>query len=147
MSQVSRKYLPPKVSGQIFEMFISTLSSLSSRDAVSSFVEDLLSPTEQIMLGKRLAIAYMIKKGYSQRSIVGTLKVGLSTVNKISLTLKGKNNGYQLVVDRMLRVEKIRSFFDKIEEKIDHLLPPKGTNWSAHYQRTNQARSKRKKSF
>ena len=121
MSQVSRKYLPPKVSGQIFEMFISTLSSLSSRDAGSSFVEDLLSPTEQIMLGKRLAIAYMIKKGYSQRSIVGTLKVGLSTVNKISLTLKGKNNGYQLVVDRMLRVEKIRSFFDKIEEKIDHL--------------------------
>lgn len=147
MTQVSRRYLPPKVSGQIFDMFLSTLSSLSSPADVNSFVEDLLSPTEQIMLGKRLAIAYMLQKGYTQREIVETLKVGLATVNKISLTLKLKGNGYSMVITHMLKIQKISDFFDKLEEKLDHLLPPKGANWSAHYKRTYAERAKKKRAF
>ena len=107
MTQVSRRYLPPKVSGQIFDMFLSILSSLGSPSVTSAFVEDLLSPTEQIMLGKRLAIAYMIRKGYAQRDIGNTLKVSLATVSKISLRLKTKGNGYTAVIDRMLVSKKL----------------------------------------
>ena len=29
----------------------------------------------------------------------------------------------------------------------DHLLPPKGANWSGHYKRTSTARAKRQKAF
>jgi len=147
MTQISRRYLPPKVSGQIFDMFLSTLSSLSSPAAVNSFVEDLLSPIEQIMLGKRLAIAYMLKKGYTHRDIVDTLKVGLATVNKISLTLKVKGNGYSMVITHMLKIQTISDFFEKIEEKIDKLLPPRGANWQSHYKRTYAERSKKKRAF
>ncbi len=147
MTQVSRRYLPPKVSGQIFDMFLSILSSLGSPSVTSAFVEDLLSPTEQIMLGKRLAIAYMIRKGYAQRDIGNTLKVSLATVSKISLRLKTKGNGYTAVIDRMLRIQKVSDFFDKLDEKLDHLLPPKGANWSAHYKRTYAERAKKKRAF
>ena len=147
MTQVSRRYLPPKVSGQIFDMFLSILSSLGSPSVTSAFVEDLLSPTEQIMLGKRLAIAYMIRKGYAQRDIGNTLKVSLATVSKISLRLKTKGNGYTAVIDRMLRIQKVSDFFDKLDEKLDHLLPPKGANWSAHYARTSADRAKKKRAF
>ncbi len=147
MSQVSRRYLPPKVSSQIFEMFLSTLTSLSSPSAVSSFIEDLLSPTEQIMLGKRLAIAYMLKKGYTHRDIVNTLKVGLATVNKVSLTLKLNGNGYESVINHMLKVQKISDFFLRLDEKIDQILPPKGSSWSAHYHRANAERIKKKRAF
>ena len=147
MTQVSRRYLPPKVSGQIFDMFLSILSSLGSPSVTSSFVEDLLSPTEQIMLGKRLSIAYMLKKGYAQRDICDILKVSLATVSKISLTLKKSTNGYDAVIDRMLRVQKISDFFLKLDEKIDHLLPPKGANWSTHYVRTSKERAKKKRAF
>lgn len=146
MSQVSRRYLSPKVSSQIFDMFLSTLTSLSSPSAVSSFIEDLLSPTEQIMLGKRLAIAYMLKKGYTHREIVNTLKVGLATVNKVSLTLKLNGNGYESVIGHMLKVQKISDFFLKLDEKIDQILPPKGSSWSAHY-RANAERIKKKRAF
>lgn len=147
MTQVSRRYLPPKVSGQIFDMFLSTLTSLSSPSSVNNFIEDLLSPTEQIMLGKRLAIAYMLQKGYTQRDIVETLKVGLATVNKISLRMKTKGNGYTMVITNMLKIQKVSDFFDKVEEKLDHLLPPKGANWSAHYSRTHAERAKKKRAF
>ena len=147
MTQVSRRYLPPKVSGQIFDMFLSILSSLGSPSVTSAFVEDLLSPTEQIMLGKRLSIAYMIRKGYAQRDIGNTLKVSLATVSKISLRLKTKGNGYTAVIDRMLRIQKVSDFFDKLDEKLDHLLPPKDANWSAHYARTAKERAKKKRVF
>lgn len=147
MTQISRRYLPPKVSGQIFDMFLSTLSSLSSPNAVNSFIEDLLSPIEQIMLGKRLAIAYMLKRGYTHRDIVDILKVGLATVNKISLTLKIKGNGYSMVITHMLKIQAVSDFFDKIEEKIDKLLPPRGASWHAHYKRTYSERNKKKRAF
>lgn len=147
MSQVSRRYLSPKVSSQIFDMFLSTLTSLSSPSAVSSFIEDLLSPTEQIMLGKRLAIAYMLKKGYTHRDIVNTLKVGLATINKVSLTLKLNGNGYESVINHMLKIQKISDFFLKLDEKIDQVLPPRGASWSAHYHHTNAERAKKKREF
>lgn len=147
MTQVSRRYLPPKVSGQIFDMFLSVISSLPSASITSNFIEDLLSPTEQIMLGKRLSIAYMLKKGYTQRDICNILKVSLATVNKISLTLKKSNSGYNIVIERMLRVQKISDFFLNLDEKLDHLLPPKGANWSAHYKRTSEERAKQKRAF
>ncbi len=147
MTQVSRRYLPPKVSGQIFDMFLSILSSLPSPSVTSNFVEDLLSPTEQIMLGKRLSIAYMLKKGYGQRDICNILKVSLATVSKISATLKKGSNGYDAVIDRMLRVQKISDFFLKLDEKIDRLLPPKGANWNSHYARSSKERAKKKREF
>src|SRR3989344_4073887 len=110
MTQVSRKYLSAKVSARIFNMFLSTLTTLSSPRTAWRFVEDLLSPTEQLMLGKRLAIAYMLQKGYTQRDICSVLKVSLGTVSKISRMLQEKGNGYTSVVSHMLRQEKVSDF-------------------------------------
>ena len=147
MTQVSRRYLPPQVSAQIFDMFLSTLSSLPSPTTTASFIEDLLSPTEQIMLGKRLSIAYMLIKGYAQRDIQNILKVSLTTVSKISLTMKNPKNGYQIVIDRMLKSQKISDFFLKLDEKIDQVLPPRGASWSAHYRHATAERIKKKRAF
>lgn len=146
MSQVSRRYLNPKVEQQIFSTFIESFTSLSSTDKATSFLYDLLSPVEQVMLGKRLAIAYMLMKGRSQRAIADTLKVSQPTVNKVNASLK-IGSGYHTIISHMLQKEKIVAFFDKLEEKLDHLLPPKGANWSRHYQRTYGERAKHKKVF
>lgn len=146
MSQVSRRYLNPKIEQQIFDTFVESFTSLSSSQKTTDFLYDLLSPVEQIMLGKRLAIAYMLMKGNSQREVAGTLKVSQATVNKVNATLK-TGSGYKTIISHMLKKEAVVAFFDKLDEKIDHLLPPKGTNWSAHYKRTHSERAKRKKSF
>jgi Trp operon repressor len=146
MSQISRRYLNPKVEGQIFDTFIESFSSLSSTKQATDFLYDLLSPVEQVMLGKRLAIAYMLMKNYSQRDIANILKVSQATVVKVNASLK-TGAGYRTIISHMLKKEKVVAFFDKIEEKLDHLLPPKGANWSTHYKHTYAERAKRKKAF
>jgi len=146
MSQVSKRYLNPKVEQQIFDTFIDSFTSLSSPQKATNFLYDLLSPVEQIMLGKRLAIAYMLMKEYSQRDIADTLKVSQPTVAKVNASLK-TGAGYRAIISHMLQKEKVVAFFDKLEEKLDHLLPPKGANWSEHYKRTYADRTKRQKSY
>lgn len=146
MSQISRRYLNPKVEQQIFETFVESFTSLSSSQKATDFLYDLLSPVEQIMLGKRLAIAYMLLKGYSQRDIADTLKVSQPTVNKVNASLK-VGSGYRAIISNMFQKEKIVAFFELLVEKLDHLLPPKGANWSTHYKRTSAERAKRKKVF
>jgi hypothetical protein len=98
------------------------------------------------MLGKRLAIAYMLMKGHAQRSIADTLKVSQPTVAKVNASLKA-GAGYRTIVSQMLQKEKVVAFFDQLEEKLEHLMPPKGANWSSHYKRTSTERAKNKKSF
>lgn len=146
MSQVSRRYLNPKVEQQIFDTFVESFTTLSSAQKATDFLYDLLSPVEQVMLGKRLAIAYMLMKGYSQRTIADTLKVSQPTVTKVNASLK-VGAGYRAIISHMLQKEKVVAFFDKLEEKLDHLLPPKGGNWSAHYKASYAERAKRKKAF
>jgi len=146
MSQVSHRYLNPKVEQQIFDTFVESFTSLSSAQKATDFLYDLLSPVEQVMLGKRLAIAYMLMKGYAQRTVADTLKVSQTTVNKVNASLK-TGAGYRAIISHMLQKEKVVAFFDKLEEKLDHLLPPKGANWSEHYKRTYTARRAHQKSF
>ena len=146
MSQISLRYLNPKTEQQIFDTFVESFTTLSSPQKATDFLYDLLSPVEQVMLGKRLAIAYMLMKGYSQRSIADTLKVSQPTVTKVNASLK-IGSGYRAIITHMLQKEKVVAFFDSLEEKLDHLLPPKGANWSEHYKRTNAERAKRKKAF
>jgi uncharacterized protein YerC len=146
MTQVSKRYLSPKVEQQIFDTFVESFASLGTVTKATDFLYDLLSPVEQVMLGKRLAIAYMLMKGHAQRTVADTLKVSQSTVTKVNASLK-TGAGYRAIISHMLQKEKVVAFFDKLEEKLDHLLPPKGANWSEHYKRTHAERAKRQKSF
>ncbi len=147
MTQISRQPLPSQVSNQIFDIFLTSLSSLSSPRTVNIFMGDLLSPTEQTMLAKRLAIAYMLQKGYTQRDITHTLRVGLATVSKISLIMQTKNNGYTMIMSHLLKLEKTKDFFAKLDVKLDKLMPPRGVNWSQHYQRIARERAKSQRTF
>ena len=146
MTQVSRRYLNPKVEQQIFDTFVESFTSLDSKEKASNFLYDLLSPVEQTMLGKRLAIAYMLMNNYTQRTIADTLKVSQATVTKVNGMVKA-GYGYRNIIDHMLKKEAVVAFFDTLEEKLDHILPPRGANWSIHYKATNKEHQVNKKSF
>jgi uncharacterized protein YerC len=146
MSQISRRYLNPKVEAQMFQIFVDSFTKLGNQDKAIQFLYDLLSPVEQVMFGKRLSIAYMLLKQYPQRTISAMLKVSQPTVAKVNAALKA-GTGYRDIISQLQKQERVVAFFDQLEEKIDHLLPPKGTNWSAHYQSEITRRSKQKKSF
>ncbi len=146
MTQVSKRYLSPKVEQQIFTTFIESLTSLSSTQKATSFLYDLLSPVEQVMLGKRLAIAYMLMKGHAQRRVADTLKVSQATVTKVNASLK-IGTGYRAIISHMLQKEAVVTFFNQLEEKIDKLLPPRGANWQTHYKNAAREKKSQKKAF
>jgi len=126
MSKVSRRVLDKRLESYIFEVFLKTISDLKTKEEVKVFIEDLLSPSEKIMLIKRLAIAILLTKGYTWDKIDHTLKVSRPTIMTVSYFLKhGQNGGYQRVTQKFLADQKKEALFDKIEEILLSLSPPK----------------------
>ena len=130
MTQVSRIPLRKEIEKRIFEIFLNSLARVRHKEIVEDFINDLLSPVEKMMLAKRLSIAYLLKKGYDQRSISKLLKVSLSTVNRVSLRLQLGGKGYERVFMDIERDEKSNDFWQKLDDFINDIVPPKGRNWS-----------------
>lgn len=137
MTKVSRRILSQALQKHIFELFVKIIVDLNSPDDVEIFLEDLLSPTERIMLVKRLAIAILLTKGYTYDDIDETLKVSRPTIMNVSFWLKNGKSGYKKAIDRILKTQKREEFFDKIEEILLQLSPPKRYG-SAAYERKQQ---------
>ena len=126
MTKISRRLLDQKLEEYIFAIFLKTITDLKTPTDVKNFLEDLLWPTEKIMLIKRLAIAIMLSKDYTYDEIDHTLKVSRTTIMNVSYFLKhGQNGGYQKVVQKVLADQKKEILFDKVEELLIQLSPPK----------------------
>ena len=135
MTQVSRIPLRKEVEKRVYEVLMTSIAQAKTPDTVRRLVDDLLSPSERLMLAKRLAIALLLLNKYDQRVISRWLRVSLGTVSKVSLTLQTGKGGYQAVIGSILRKEAFRDFLQKIDDALANLLPPAGRNWS-HWRRT-----------
>jgi len=131
MSQVSRRIVNKKAQDKIFELFILSLVLSDSKETTTLFIRDLFSPTERIMLSKRISIAYMLIQGYDYDSISEVLKVSRTTIGKVSLWLKEKGDGFRQIIDKIKRKEKVKHILNEIEDSfLDILSTSKGQNWS-----------------
>lgn len=79
MSHVSKKFLKPKVSVQVKKNFFEVIMSPRNRRVL----ESLLTPTETLMLAKRLGVLVMLEQGHTTYRIEKTLKVSISTVVRL----------------------------------------------------------------
>ncbi|MBN1263225.1 MAG: hypothetical protein JW991_02615 [Candidatus Pacebacteria bacterium] len=140
MSQVSRHPLEKKVEKQVFKLFSDVIDDLRGKEEVKFFFKDLLSPTEKIMLGKRVAIALMLLKGYDYQSINETLKVSSATIGKVALWLKHAGKGYREVLGRAIKKQKSEQFWTEIDWQLSRILPPKGKNWKETFRTKAAAR-------
>lgn len=122
---ISRRILNQELEKYIFELFIKSIGDLRDPEEIKNFLEDLLSPTERIMLVKRLSIAILLEKNYTYEQISQILKVSSPTINKVGLTLKIGASGYQKVVSKIIKGQKKEELADKIEEILIELSPEK----------------------
>ena len=125
MSQVSKRVLKPEIEERLFKNFWELFANIKNPKDIQLFLEDYLSPTEKVMLAKRMAIALLFSKGYDHRSISSLLKVSTSTVNNIARTLRMKGNGYKIVIQKYLQKESTKEFFQELERLIYRLQPGK----------------------
>lgn len=125
MAQISKRYLSLAVQNKISETLLEAISGVKGRKDTALFVNDLLTPTERVVLAKRLAIAVFLLKGWGYESIQDFLKVSSVTVGKVSLVVK-QNQGYRKVVDKMLMTEAGRQFWRDVV-KLTHRLGTRDT--------------------
>ncbi len=129
MPHVSRRRVKRKVFVKLNEGLIDTLADLHSRAEFSRLTKDLLTPTERIMLSKRIAIILMLKRGYSFRTIVKTLQVTQQTVVRFWKMLKHGKFSY-LKPNKKNSGEK--NFLEVLEKIFQANLPPRGKGRWAH---------------
>jgi len=121
MAQVSKKHLPKSLEENMHGLLRQTLADLHSEQDVAEFLDDLLTPTEKVMLGKRLAIAVLLDKGYDQRTIHSMMRVSVSTVNTVNYWLTNKGDGYRKVIARIKGKQQWKNFLEKLDRALDDL--------------------------
>lgn len=73
-------------------------SSLRGRDAMKAFLRDLLTPSERIMLGRRIIIARMLVAGESYDEIGKRLHVSRTTVRRVDQWLEDQIPGFETAI-------------------------------------------------
>lgn len=117
MTQVSKYLLPKDVYDYVFEIFLNTLVQIRTKKKASEFLDEFLTPTEKIMLAKRLAIGILIAKKCDYREISRTLKVSTATVGNFSSLYKyGKS--YKNIVNILLKGEEAKKFWREFGENM-----------------------------
>ncbi len=148
MAQVSRRYLNDKTKQRIFFLFVSAIVSCNSKESATSFLEDLFTPTERIMLSKRFSIAFMLLNNYNYRTISDVLKVSLATIGNVSLWLKNKGVGLKNIISKIKKNEEMKKVWEEIVDAVEELIASApGKNWEQSKKELYKNRIERQKVF
>ena|SRR3989344_468542 len=123
MPQVSRKRLPREIDGKIKASFYEAVSTVKGDQETQLFLKDLLTPTERIMIPKRLAIAILLSKGWSNVLICNRLNVTNSTVASVVRVFEN-SNGFKSVIEKLQKNERWRDLWQDIESLLYRFSSP-----------------------
>lgn len=123
MPQVSRFKLRKVIEERIFEAFYASLAKKRTKDEVKKILDDLLTPTERIMLAKRLAIALLLLQSYDYRSIRDFLNVSYGTIGRIANWLKVGGAGFRETLEKLENQDQWRRLLEKIATIYTKITP------------------------
>lgn len=142
MTQISKYKISDSVNNQITDFLFQTIASLTTKNEVSEFFHDFLTPTEKVMFSKRLAIGYLIANEYEHREISRVLKVSTTTVGTFSAIYKNSNS-YKKMVDKIVNKVKNKKAMLNIAESIANLGAIGGAKSAGWYTTRNEIRKKK----
>ncbi len=143
MAQVSRVPLAKDLEIQMHTLFRKVLADLRSEEDIKNLLDDLLTPTEKIMLGKRLAIAFLLEKGYDQRSIHYLMRCSLATVNQVNYWFKNQGSGYRRAIAMIRKAEKWQDFLERLDGMFEEFFSKRALWERAHGMRDKEVRTVR----
>lgn len=115
MPQLSKKPLPYEVKEKILNTLFDSIINIGRRNVVKEFIDNLLTPTEKIMLAKRLAAAYFLEKGCTYKFISKILKLSPTTINTIQRELIKGGGGYKAVFRLISNTSKLEELMEKLD--------------------------------
>ncbi len=144
MPHISRRPMKPGMREKIFLRLFRSVRDAHTTTRSKYFLEDLLSPTEKLMLAKRLAMLLLVLEGASVYQIAETFTVSTSTARRMKLKIE--RNGCPYIV-ALYENRKLRKEFQKdILTLLRMGLPPRGRGrwkWLYDMGREHRARSKK----
>ncbi len=132
MVNISKRRVGDDVMEKIFQLFFEAFGNVSDREEFTEIVHDILSPTERIMIAKRITIIFLLMKGIDHVTIGDMLKVSPTTVLKFRNIME-KSKGIVKTLEGTVRNEKITSFFKEIWLEFHRPGTP-GVNWTSAWQ-------------
>src|SRR3989344_7509586 len=110
MPHVSKYRLKPYEEQKLKSTFKMILARISSKKDMDYFLKFLLSDTEQLMFSKRIAVAVLLKEGFSEVEIAGRLGVTKETVNRINLLMQTRGGGFEVAIKELRRDKMLTEF-------------------------------------
>lgn len=107
MTKVSRRPLNLQVKSEVIREFWFALGKLN-RHEVEVFLRDILSPTEIIMIAKRLEILKQLRERHDYNNIRDNVKVTDTTIAKMSEKLQKASEEFIKILDKLIADEKRR---------------------------------------
>ena len=148
MPQVSKRFIDKKTQDHIIKLFISGIALTKTENDAVPFLEDILTPTERLMLSKRFSIAFMLMEGYDYDSIVDVLKVSRSTIGRVNWWLQTKGSGVRRIRERIKSDQVLKNLWEDVQDVIlDVVSNMHGTNWKETKKALWQHRQSRQKPF
>ncbi len=130
MPQVSKRTLHGDKLNKIFNLFFDLIVNVNNKNQAEVLLKELLTPTEKIMIAKRIACFYLFTKDVSSRQIGGLIKLSVSTISHFKY-LFDNSQEIKKFLSKRINDEKIKSFLEDI--LVDFIaFPRKGSDWKSN---------------
>lgn len=128
MTQISKRYIPEEKLNRIFSLLFDLILSISDKKEAEDILSELLTPTERIMVAKRVACFYMLLKNVPNNQIADVIKLSTATVTYFKHYLENSRYISEYFSDKLVS-EKIKNFLQDLLVEYLYNLPRKGSNW------------------
>ncbi|MEK7611600.1 MAG: Trp family transcriptional regulator [Patescibacteria group bacterium] len=115
MPQVSRNKPHPDIGRRMFELLYKALAEAKKEKEVRDLLQDLITPTERVMLAKRLAIAVLLAKGYDYRQTSFILKVSYGTIGRVVASIRLSGVGFTRFIRNLAKYEGFLSLMEDVD--------------------------------
>ena len=133
MVNLTKKYVDEKKLVKINQLMFEILNKADDKDDFLGIIKDILSPPEQLMVAKRIAIIYLLLKGVDHSTIAKYLKSSRATVAKFSLLFYDKETKLIGIIGELLDKESISNFFEDLFADIFISPGLKIGHWQMHW--------------
>lgn len=109
--------LPKEKRIQMIGEFYDVIDSLENRNEIRFFFKSLLTPEEIAMFMRRIEIAVLLSANFTYADISNILNVSYGKISAVQRALQQDDNGYKIIIKRLIENRKKRLKRIKKEEK------------------------------
>ena len=99
--KLETKKIKNDIKSKCLDALYEALDLANEKNGTKSFLSDVLTESEKVMIGRRILIAKRLLIGRSYRDIVREMGVGLDTVYKVKKWLGSRHEGIENVVEKV----------------------------------------------